>query len=43
MCNKAVDSYPSPIQFIPEGYKTEKTCFKTGDTNLFVFNYIPHQ
>ena len=30
MCDKAVDIYPSIIQFIPECYKSQKICYKAG-------------
>ena len=28
MCDKAVDTYPSTIQFVPECYKTQEMCYK---------------
>ena len=32
MCDKAVDTYPSAIQFVPECYNTQKICDKAVDT-----------
>ena len=28
MCDKAVDTHPSTIQFVSECYKTQKECYK---------------
>ena len=28
MCNKAVYNYPHALKFVPECYKTQKTCDK---------------
>ena len=28
MCDKAVDTYPSTIQFVPKCYKTQEMCYK---------------
>ena len=35
MCYKAVDSYPSAIQFVIDWYKTQEMCDKEVDTCLF--------
>ena len=40
-CNKAVDSYPSAIQFVSDQYKIQKMCVRTVDTCPFVFDSIP--
>ena len=32
MCNKAVNTYPSAIQFVPECYKTQEICDKAVNT-----------
>ena len=41
MSIKAVDTYPSAIQFVPDLYKTQEMCFKAVNTCLFVFDYLP--
>ena len=42
MCNKAVDTYPPVIQFVPDQYKTQKVCVKAFDIVLFAFYFVPH-
>ena len=41
MCNKAVDTYPSAIQFVPDRYKTQKMYDKNIYTCYFVVDYVP--
>ena len=41
MCNEAVDTYPSAIQFVPECYKTHEMCDKAVDTSPSVFDSVP--
>ena len=43
LCNKAVDTYPSAIQFVPECHKTLKTRDKAQDTCPFVFDSLPDE
>ena len=43
MCDKAVNNYPSTIEFVPECYKTQKMCDEAVNKCLFVFNCIPDQ
>ena len=43
MSSKAVDSYLSVIQFVPDLYKTQEMCVKTVDTCSFVFKYVSDQ
>ena len=43
MCDKAVDTYPSAIQFVPECYNTQKICDKAVDTCTFVFNLVAQE
>ena len=43
MCNKAVGSYPSAIQFVSDWYKTQEMCDKAIDTCFFVFDSVPDQ
>ena len=38
MCNKAVNTFPSAIHFVPECYKTQAMCVKAVDTCPLVFN-----
>ena len=42
MCDKAVDTHPSTIQFVPECYKIPKMCYKAVH-RFFVFDSIPDQ
>ena len=41
MCEKAVDSYPSTIKFVPECIMTQEMCNKAANRYYFVFNSIP--
>ena len=41
MCDKAVNTYPSPIEFVPECFMTQKMCEKAVNKCFFVFDYIP--
>ena len=43
MCNKAVNTYPSAIQFVPECCKTQEMCVKAVDIGRFVFDSAPNQ
>ena len=43
MCDKAVDIYPSIIEYVPDRFKTQEMCDKAIDKCLFVFNSIPDQ
>ena len=43
MCDKAVATYLSAIQFVPDRQKTPKTCDKAVDTCPFVFDSVPHR
>ena len=42
MCNKAVGTYPSAIQFVPESSKSQEMCDKAADTCLFVLDFVPN-
>lgn len=42
MCNEAVDSYPSAIQFVIDWYKTQEMCNKEVDT-CFSSGSVPDQ
>ena len=37
MYDKAVDTYPSTMKFVPECYKTEGTCHRATHRCIFVF------
>ena len=41
MCDKAVGTYSSAIQFVPEGGESQETCDKAIDTCPFVFASVP--
>ena len=41
ICNKAVDTYSSAIQFVPCWYKTHEMCNKGDDTCIFAFGTVP--
>ena len=43
MCDKAVDTHPSTIQFVSECCKTQKMCYKAVNRCFFVFDSIPDQ
>ena len=43
MCDKAVDTHPSTIKFVPECYKTQELCHKVDNRCFFVFGSIPDQ
>ena len=38
ICNRAVSTYPSTIQFVPDQFKTQEMCIKAVDTCPFAFN-----
>ena len=42
MCDKAVNSYPSTIKFVPECYKI-KESHKAVHRCFFVFDFIPDE
>ena len=39
MCNRAVNTSPSAIQFVPQCYKTQEMCDKVVDTCPFIFDF----
>ena len=41
MCDKAVNSHPCTMQFVPECYKSQEMCDKAVNRSFFVFNSIP--
>ena len=41
MCNQAVNTSPSTIQFVPECYKTQKMCVRAATNDLFTLKYYP--
>ena len=41
MCDKAVDTYPSTIKFVPECYKTQEMCHRTVHRCIFVIDSLP--
>ena len=41
MCDKAVNTYHSIIQFGPDCYVTQKICDETVNRCFLVFTYIP--
>ena len=43
MCNKAVSTVPSAIQFVPDRFKSQETCDKAVDTGSFTFDFVPDQ
>ena len=40
MCNKAVGTYPSAMQFVPKCYKTRETSDKAIYTCAFVYDFF---
>ena len=43
MCDKAVNTYPSTTEYVPDPFKTQETCDKVVDKSPFVFDSIPNQ
>ena len=41
MCDKTANTYYSPIQFVPDYYKTQEMCEKAGNTCLFLVLFCP--
>ena len=41
MCDKALNSHPCTMQFVPECYKSQEMCDKAVNRSFFVFNSIP--
>ena len=39
MCKKAIDTYPSAIQFVPDQYKTQEMSDKVISKESFMLNY----
>ena len=39
MCKKAIGTYPSAIQFVPDQYKTQKMSDKVISKESFMLNY----
>ena len=39
--DKAVDSYPSTIKFVPKCYKTKEMCHRPVNRCIFVFDFTP--
>ena len=42
MCDKAVDTYSSTTENVPDRFKTQGMCDKTVDKNPFVFDSVPN-
>ena len=43
MCVKAVDTYPSTIEYIPDQFMIQEMCDKAIDKCPFVFESVPNQ
>ena len=44
MCDKAVDTYPLTIEYVPDRFKTqEEMCNKAVDKHHFVFDSVHDQ
>ena len=41
MCNKVVDNYSHALEFVPENYKTQKTCDNAASTYLSTIKFVP--
>ena len=41
MCDKAVDTHPTTIKYIPECYKTQDMCYKAVHRCFLLFDSIP--
>ena len=42
ICNRAINTYPSAIELVPENYKTQEMC-NVVDACPFKFDSIPNQ
>ena len=43
MCDKDVSTYPFPIKFVPECYKTQEMRDKAVKRWFFVFDSVPNR
>ena len=41
MCNKVVDNYSHALEFVPENYKTQKTCDNAASAYLSTIKFVP--
>ena len=41
--NRAINTYPSAIELVPENYKTQEMCNNVVDACPFKFDSIPNQ
>ena len=40
VCDKAVSTHPSIIEYVPEQFKTQEICDKAADRCFFVFDSV---
>ena len=40
MCDKAVNTYPSTVQLVPDQFKTQRMCDKADNSCPFVFDSV---
>ena len=43
MCKKAIDTYPSAIQFVPDQYMTQEMCDKAVNIRPAVLDSVPER
>ena len=43
MCDKAVDTYRSTIEYVPDWFRTQEMCSKAVDKCPFAFDSVPDQ
>ena len=43
MCDKAVDTYPSPIKYVLNLFKTQEICDKAVDKSHFLSDFVLDQ
>ena len=43
MCDKAVDTYPSTTEYVPDQFRTQEMCDKALDKCPFGFDSVPDQ
>ena len=41
MCDKAVNTYPSTIEYVPDQFKSQEMCDKAVNKCFFAFDSIP--
>ena len=43
MCNRAVQSYPWVLKYVPDQYKTQEMCNEAVEKNAWMLEHVPDQ